>query len=47
MTMIIAILILILIILCHLLPRKIRKKVLGNLHRYAHILKTRLKKIFS
>lgn len=44
--MIITILSIILIILCHLLPRKIRKKVLDNIHRYAHILKIKLKKTF-
>lgn len=42
--MIISILTIILIILCHLLPKKIRKKVLGNIHRYANRLKTKLKR---
>ena len=42
-TMIISILTILIIILCHLLPPKIRKKVLGNIRRCFSILRAKLK----
>ena len=42
-TMIISILTILIIILCHLLPPKIRKKVLGNIRRCVSILRAKIK----